>query len=95
MGAPVSAHSFHEVQLEHARWQASWLMADSDATPPSHPLAAGSGLLVTQVTRVEGVSPITVAGPHRIHTGFPFQPVVRWWLGALLTGHRQAFWFSC
>ena len=32
----------------------SWLMADSDAPPPSHPLAAGSGLLITQVTRYGG-----------------------------------------
>jgi len=38
MDLPASAHSFHEVQLEHTRWQASWLMADSDAPPPSHPL---------------------------------------------------------
>ena len=39
-----SAHSFHEVQLEHTRWQASWLMADSDAPPPSHPPERGQWL---------------------------------------------------
>ena len=50
LGYPVSwrytdrsAHSFHEVQLEHTRGQASWLMAASDASPPSHPPCAGSG----------------------------------------------------
>lgn len=40
----TSAHSFHEVQLEHTRWQASWLMADSDASPPSHPRQRGQWL---------------------------------------------------
>ena len=32
-----------EVQLDHTRWQASWLMADSDAPPPSHSPEASSG----------------------------------------------------
>ena len=57
--------------------QASWLMADSDGTPPSHPHWADSGLRRHPASRGcqrESVSPITVARPHRICTGFPFVP---------------------
>ena len=65
-----SAHSFHEVQLEYTRWQASWLMADSDVPPPSHPPAAGSGLLFTSGTcpggRLTNYSGGTAPDSHRI-----------------------------
>ena len=74
----MSAHSFHEAQLDHTRRQASWLMADSDAPPPSHPPDNGQWQEpgTEHQSPLEGVSPITVAGPHRICTGFPFQLVV-------------------
>ena len=71
----TSAHSFHEAQLDHTRRQASWLMADNDAPPPSHPSENGQWQEpgTDGQSPLEGVSPITVAGPHRIYTGFPFQ----------------------
>ena len=50
-------------------------MADSDDSPPSHPHRADSGFRKHPVPRGclrESVSPITVARPHRIFTGFPF-----------------------
>jgi len=44
--------------------QVSWL-PDPCLTAPSQPLQA-SGFFAAG-------SPVTVAGPHRIHTGFPFK----------------------
>ena len=57
--------------------QASWLMADSDDSPPSHPHGADSGFRkhpASKRCQRVSVSPITVARPHRICTGFPFVP---------------------
>ena len=50
-------------------------MADNDGSPPSRPHRADSGFREHPVSKGcprEGVSPITVARPHRIFTGFPF-----------------------
>ena len=73
-------------------------MAASDASPPSHPFGQWLFSRHPFGHRPEGVSPITVAGPHRIHTGFPclarLPPLSDHSEKQQRASHRQAFTFD-
>jgi len=57
-------------RINPSLWQVSWLLASTDF--PAFP-ARVIGLVTSHLAAWFG-SPVTVAGPRRTRTGFPFQP---------------------
>ena len=72
-GSPASAHSSAQCS-QNVPAQASWLMATNDVPPPSHPIRAVAYSSASLRTLTGGRLTNYSGGPHRIHTGFPFQP---------------------